>query len=123
MAFTLALSASWRLTYDKPRPCGRMEGTYKTLSFPGGHGWLMQRPFAGFAVVRTAQRLAVNGHLLQPQLFANFDHPVPEALRELLRIEQLEHPTERVVRGNAVGQLQERLEPVDLRLSKQFLDS
>jgi hypothetical protein len=70
----------------------------------------MERPELGRA--RTTQRFAVDGRVLDPQSLLDRLHPVPEADLERLRLEPVEDALEGVMRGDAVGQLQETLQPV-----------
>src|SRR5262249_61329096 len=61
---------------------------------------------------RRPHRLPVHRDGLEPGRRAQLGHPLPEARRERLTVEGREHPVEGVVAGDAVGQLQEPLEPV-----------
>src|SRR5262249_54939693 len=54
---------------------------------------------------------AVDGNVLYAQQFADVVEPLQQSSLERQRIEPIEDPAERVARRNAVGQLQEPLEP------------
>lgn len=72
------------------------------------------------AVVAAPQVLAVNGDDLAFGKFSDALNPIEEALLEGVWINPGEHVADGVVRGNAVGQLQEALEPVVLGAAKLF---
>src|SRR5271168_5083514 len=76
----------------------------------------MERPKLGRA--RAAQRLAVDGHVLDPQGFLDRLNPVSETGLEDRGVEPVEDALEGVVRGDAVGQLEEPLQPVATLASK-----
>jgi hypothetical protein len=61
-----------------------------------------------------ADRLAVDRHQPSGRQFHHGRHPVQEATLEAVGIEQGEDAVERVVRGDAAGQVQERGEPLGL---------
>ena len=75
---------------------------------PGTHQ--VQRP----ELCRTGatQGLAVDGYMLDPQSGTDGLHPFPKASLERLGLEPIEDTLEGVVRGDAVGQLQEGAQPV-----------
>jgi site-specific DNA recombinase len=68
------------------------------------------------SIVRAAHGLAVEGDHRRRHNGAHRFHPVREARLKLLWIEGCEHAIEGIVRGNAVGQVQERPQPLALRL-------
>ncbi|CAM3901610.1 hypothetical protein POHY109586_24440 [Polaromonas hydrogenivorans] len=83
------------------------------LARPGAHD--MQRRLS--AMARAAHALAINGHHAL-DLAGNALQPVDAYFLQRLRVNELEHPAKRVVRGNAIGQLQKRGEPFLLCLAK-----
>ena len=71
---------------------------------------------AALAVERAPDGLAVDRHLPRCHLGRPEDrsHPAKERALECLRVDQHQHATERVVRGDAARQLEEALQPVPL---------
>jgi hypothetical protein len=67
-----------------------------------------------------ANALAVNGHQPAPRRLHQRRHPGHEASLEGLGVQQREDAVEGVVRGNPVGQLQERRKPLGLGTPEQF---
>ena len=72
---------------------------------------------AGRAVARAAQGLAVDRHLARHQV-GHGGHPTPEAGLELHGVDQGEEAAEGVVGGDAVGQLQEAAQPLQLGVAE-----
>ena len=71
----------------------------------------VQRALTMAAAARPPHRLAVHRHHLAPDLAGQGPRPSREARLERVRIEQHEDPPEGVVRGDAVRQRQEGLQP------------
>ena len=67
-----------------------------------------------------AHRLPVNGHHVLGQSRSYRRDPLDEACLELLGIELGEHVREGIVRGDAVGQVQEGAKPALLRSPESF---
>ena len=63
-------------------------------------------------VVGAAHALAVDGHDLAGGQFKGILHPVPKALLETGRIQPREDPSQGIVRGDPVRQLQEGAQPL-----------
>src|SRR6266849_6375492 len=61
---------------------------------------------------RTAQGLAVDGDVLDRQRLLDGLHPLTEASLECPRLDAVEDAFKGIMRGTAVGKLQEPLEPV-----------
>jgi hypothetical protein len=105
--------------------CGRDLAEHQPgLGCPGADQ--VERPLASPTIVRPPQRLPVDGHDLLAQAARLCAHgrlpddgtdPVQEAAPQLVRVEQAEHPPERVVRGDPVRQRQECPQPGLLRLA------
>jgi hypothetical protein len=72
---------------------------------------------AGFACA--AQSFAVDGHHLSGSELGNGRNPVGKALLHFVRIKCRKDPVEGVVRWNAAGQSQKRLQPLPLILAVQ----
>lgn len=85
------------------------------LRRPGAHQ--MQRPQAVFPIVRSSECLAIDGDAPLVRRRIVIFHPAQpvqpraEALLEQFRIEQTQHPANRVLAGNAVRQHQVLLQP------------
>ena len=81
----------------------------------GGEGAdQVQGRAAVLAVERAPHRLAVDRDLPRRARIGPEDrpHPAQKAALEALRVDQHQHPAEGVVRGDAVRQLEEALQPV-----------
>ena len=72
------------------------------------------------AVVRAAQRLAVDGHLLADQLVPQLLQPALQAEEQGRRVEPGKDAAEGVMRRDAVGQLQEAAEEVEFGFAVAF---
>lgn len=88
----------------QPPPVGRRPGADQ-----------MQRSRAALAVMGAAPARAIDGDHLPRRLHRAGGHPGQKAALKLGRVQRREHPTEGVVRRNAVGQRQERAQPRPLR--------
>ncbi len=75
----------------------------------------MQRRLPGGRIERATQRFAIIGHDIVFQRCANSVEPTLNARQERRRVESSEHPTERVVRGRAMRQVQIAAEEGQLR--------
>lgn len=71
-------------------------------------------------VMRAPQALAVNGYHFPGRERRHRLHPLHKAALERLRVQQPKHPSKRVVRRNAVRQLQKPLQPLPLGFPKGF---
>ena len=72
---------------------------------------LLARP----PVVGAAQGLAIHGNHLSLGQPVDAAHPCPEAVPEAVRVDAGKHPGKGVGAGDAIGQLQEPAEPLNLR--------
>ncbi len=97
--------------HDLVGPVGHRHLAQEQVVLGGPSVDQVQAPAERVAGGRPA-RLAVNRDGPQPRVLAQVGHPPGEARRELVPVQRREHPVERVVAGDAVGQRQERLEPV-----------
>jgi hypothetical protein len=75
---------------------------------------------AEFGRAGAAPGLAVDGDVLDAQSLLNGLHPVAEAGLKGLWLEPVENPFKGVMRGHAVGQFQEALQPVAAFAAKGF---
>ena len=78
----------------------------------------MQGAAAIAPVMAAPQSLAINGRHLSLDQLAHRIHPVGEAGGEPLWVQHAEYPTEGIVRGNPVGQLQEPVKPFPFGLAE-----
>jgi len=66
------------------------------------------------------QRFAVDGNVLEAQSSTNLVQPAQQGGLQGLGLEPIEDPLKGVVRGNAVGQFQEALQPIPAFASEGF---
>ena len=71
-------------------------------------------------VVGSAQGLAINGNHLPFGDVTHFCDPTQKASLKLVGVQCRENTTKRIMRGNAIGQLQEGLQPLELRLPERL---
>src|SRR5437660_4326568 len=91
--------------------------TSRCSTFPRTHQ--VQRRLFSLAVEGMADRLSIDGHMAYLTSSQPVSHPMAKTLLKLVGIEQHEHPTKGVMRGDAILQRQEASQPTFLALGIQ----